>query len=440
MITLFLSLIDNWENWDKRSIIIRTKSDYIPNVLSSYKIEKLRLKNAYKVYIEGANLEKLKLIINQLSNDENIIYVEPTIKFKLLYEPNDPYYSELWGLYVMYLNYAWNITKGSSNVKVCVIDTGIDIYHEDLNGNFLAGYDEVDNDNDISPPSSSERHGTHVAGTILAIMDNNKGIVGVSPNSKLLGCRALTNDGGTSDDIANCIMWCINNGARVINMSLGSSSPSSIIKEALDSAYNKNVIVVAAAGNDGNYGIKYPAAYNNVIAVGALDKNGQRASFSNYGPELDFVAPGVDILSTVPYNNQYAKLQGTSMATPHITGAVALILSINPNLNFNDVYNILKSSSIQIGQLPRNDYYGWGLVNVYRALLNTPQPTFSNLNSKTPEIKIFGKFVQIKSEKKFEIYSINGNKIASTNNFEGFLNSGIYFLKYESSLKKFIVP
>jgi Subtilisin-like serine proteases len=269
MIMLFLSLIDNWENWDKRSIIIRTKSDYIPNVLSSYKIEKLRLKNAYKVYIEGANVEKLKLIINQLSNDENIIYVEPTIKFKLLYEPNDPYYSELWGLYVMYLNYAWNITKGSSNVKVCVIDTGIDIYHEDLYGNFLAGYDEVDNDNDISPPSSSERHGTHVAGTILAIMDNNKGIVGVSPNSKLLGCRALTNDGGTSDDIANCIMWCINNGARVINMSLGSSSTSSIIKEAIDSAYNKNVIVVAAAVNDGYYGIKYPAAYDNVIAVGA---------------------------------------------------------------------------------------------------------------------------------------------------------------------------
>ncbi|MEO0143309.1 MAG: S8 family peptidase [candidate division WOR-3 bacterium] len=439
MISLFLILSDiNWENWDGKSIVVKTKDGKIPDVLRNFRFEALRIKNAYRIYLDNPTISKAKNLIQTLKNDQNVLYAEPTIVYKLLYEPNDPLYDKLWGLYVMYLNYAWNISKGN-NIKVCVIDTGIDFYHEDLSNNFIEGYDEVDNDNDISPPDASEYHGTHVAGTILAVMDNNKGIVGVSPNSKLLGCRALTNSGGTSSDISNCIMWCINKGARVINMSFGSPSESQIIKEAIDSAYNRNIIMVAAAGNDGNYGIDYPAKYDKVIAVGALDKNGKKASFSDYGPELDFSAPGVEILSTVPYNNQYAYLQGTSMATPHIAGTVALILSINPNLTFNDVYNILKSSAIDLGDIGRDDYYGWGLVHTQRALLNTPQPVLSNLNIKDIEIKIFRNNVKIKSDKEFEIYSIEGKRIYSGNTFDGILNKGVYILKVEKSLTKFLV-
>lgn len=439
MIIIFLNLTDVWQYWDKRSIVVKLKTDKIPSYIQNYRIEPLRLKNTYVIHLNDSDMDKAKQIVQTLSMDSSIEYVEPSIVYKLLYEPNDPLYDELWGLYVMYLNYAWNITKGSSNVKVCVIDTGIDTYHEDLNSNFIEGYDEVDNDNNVDPPSANESHGTHVAGTILAIMDNNKGIVGVAPNTKLLGCRALRNEGGTSSDIANCIMWCINKGARVINMSLGSPTPSQVIKEAIDSAYKKNVMSVAAAGNDGIYGISYPAAYDNVIAVGALDKNGEKANFSNFGPELDFIAPGVDILSTVPYSNQYAKFQGTSMATPHVAGVIALILSINPNLTFNDIYNILVKSSIDMGTFGKDDYYGYGLIHAQRALLNTPQPTFANLELDKIKINISKNKVKVESSKNFEIYSSDGKKIFTGFKFDGFLNSGFYFVKQEKYYKKFIV-
>ncbi len=438
MISLILLICEtNWNDWDGKSIIIKTKGK-IPNVLINYEIQTLRIKNAYRVFLSNPSIEKANELLKTLNKDENIIYSEPTIIYKTFYEPNDPLYNKQWGLYVMYLNYAWNISKGN-NTKVCVIDTGIDFYHEDLSENFIEGYDEVDDDYDISPPVASESHGTHVAGTILALMDNNRGISGVSPNSKLLGCRAFTNSGGASSDISNCIIWCISKGARVINMSFGSSSESQIIKEAIDSAYNKNIIMVAAAGNSGNYGVSYPAKYDNVISVGALDKDGKKANFSNYGPELDFVAPGVEILSTVPYTNQYSFSQGTSMAAPHISGIVALILSINPNLSFNDVYNILKSSSIDIGSNGKDDYYGWGLVHAQRALLNTPQPTFSNSDFQDVEMKVFKNFVKIKSEVRFEVYSVQGEKIYSGNYFEGILNKGIYILKVGKTVKKFLV-
>ncbi|MCS7245772.1 MAG: S8 family peptidase [candidate division WOR-3 bacterium] len=439
MISVFVNLTDAWQYWDKKSIVVKLKADKMPSSIQKYKIEPLRLKNAYLIYLNNSDINKAKQLVQALNIDSTVQYVEPNILYKLQYEPNDPLYDELWGLYVMYLNYAWNITKGNSSIKVCVVDTGIDIYHEDLSNNFIEGYDEVNNDNDIAPPSASEDHGTHVAGTILAVMDNNKGIVGVAPNTKLLGCRALTNEGGTSADIANCIMWCINKGSKVINMSLGSPSPSQVIKEAIDSAYKKNIISVAAAGNDGSYGIRYPAAYDNVIAVGALDKTGEKASFSNYGPEIDFIAPGVDILSPVPYYNQYAKLQGTSMAAPHVAGAVALILSINPNLSFNDIYNILAKSSIDIGPSGKDDKYGYGLIHVQRALLNTPQPTFTNLELDKIKINISKNKVIIESSKDFEIYSSDGRKIFNGSKFEGILNSGFYFVKQGRYYKRFIV-
>lgn len=244
-------------------------------------------------------------------------------------QPNDPRYAEQWALPVIGLPGAWEGLP-SRTIIVAVIDSGVCLNHPDLQGRLVAGYDFVDDDSD---PTDVFGHGCGVAGVIAANANNGAGIAGVAPNAQIMPLRVLDEQGlGNYSSIASAIVHAVDNGAHIINLSLAGSSPSSIIEAAVNYAINRNVIVIAAAGNFAQERAYYPAAYPNVIAVGSIDPNLQRSSFSNFGSQIDIWAPGRDILTTNK-NGGYEFMSGTSFAAPIVAGLTAITEASNTNLN-----------------------------------------------------------------------------------------------------------
>jgi subtilisin len=265
-----------------------------------------------------------------------------------------------------------------NGIKVAIIDTGVDYNHPDLTANYLGGYDYVNSD---SNPMDDHSHGTHVAGTVLGI-DNDIGVLGAAPNAGFYALKAADASGYVSySDLIASIDWAVKNNADVITMSLGGSYSSSL-KTACDNAYANGVVVVAAAGNSGG-SVIYPAGYDSVIAVAATDSNDNRASWSSYGSQVELSAPGVSIYSTMP-GSSYGYKSGTSMATPHVTGVVALLLNTDvagTNLDLDndgkwdpaEVRARLQETATDLGATGKDIYYGYGLVNSYAAVSNLDQ-------------------------------------------------------------------
>ena len=253
---------------------------------------------------------------------------------------------------------AWTITNGSSNVKIAVLDTGIDNTHPNL-ANFVnmslaksfVGGDTMDR----------QKHGTHVSGTIASYGN----VSGVMQNASLIPVKVLGDNGkGSTYGIQQGVLYAASIKADVINMSLGGGNYSAGMFDACTTAVNAGVVVIAASGNDGSGTVSYPAAYTNVIAVGAVDSNRQRATFSQYGTGLEVMAPGQDIYSTVP-GGAYDTFSGTSMATPHVAGVAGLIRSVNKNLTSAEVREILKNTAVNAGS---SNEYGYGIVDAYAAV------------------------------------------------------------------------
>ena len=257
---------------------------------------------------------------------------------------------------------AWAISKGNPAIKVAVIDSGLDYTHPDLSANYLGGYNFVDGHPD---PMDEHGHGTHVSGTIAAAMDNltgnpgaSEGVVGVAPEVRLLAYKVCRVD-GTCDDFAiqNAVAQAIDEGAHVINMSLGETAFSMSLNEAVQDAWAAGLVIVAGAGNNGSTELFYPAAFDNVISVGAFDEDHRRAAFSNYGSWVDISAPGNVIMSAYPLaacagsvtvpgdTGCYNWLSGTSMATPHVSGAAALVWSRTGITSNSQVVEILLNSA-----------------------------------------------------------------------------------------------
>lgn len=276
--------------------------------------------------------------------------------------PSQPEQVIPWGIRRIDADLSWGKSTGNGT-KVAVVDTGIDFQHPDLAGNVKGGVSFVKGSKSYRDDNG---HGTHVAGTIAAV-DNDIGVVGVAPEAWLYGVKVLdrTGSGWLSDVIAG-IDWSVASGMQVITMSLGSSGSSSSLESAVDNAYNQGIVIVAAAGNDNGGAVSYPAKYNSVIAVTATDSRDNIAYFSNIGPEAELAAPGVNILSTYK-GGSYATLSGTSMATPHVTGTVALLLASNENLNSSEVRKRLGDTAEDLGAPGRDIYYGFGLVNASNA-------------------------------------------------------------------------
>jgi subtilisin family serine protease len=219
----------------------------------------------------------------------------------------------------------WRQSRGE-NVKVAVIDTGVDFNHEDIKNNILSGKNFVDPTKD---PMDVAGHGTHVSSTIAA-EDNGCGIVGVANRAKIMPIKALGDDGsGNMQNVVSAIKYAADAGVDFITMSLGSPMPSKYIEDAINYAASRGCIIFCAAGNSGpNVDIMYPAKYNNTISIGAIDKHLNRTSFTCSGDSLDFLAPGHEIVGCVPGNN-YAMMSGTSMSNPYAVGLACLLLSYN---------------------------------------------------------------------------------------------------------------
>jgi len=341
-------------------------------------IEKLKVSNG-----------RMDMVLSALKKNPMVEYAEPNYIAQAFMVPNDPYYGYQWNFHGVDeggidMEPAWDVATGDGAI-VAVIDTGIRVGSDLANTKFVQGYDFVNDDND---PTDDNGHGTHVAGTIAQSTNNNEGVAGVAFNTYLMPVKVLDSRGsGTYDDIVSGIYYAVDNGANIISMSLGGSSGSTALEDALAYAYSKGVTVIAAAGNDGTNVISYPAAYDAyVIAVGATQYDKTLAPYSNYGTSLDVVAPGgnTDVdqngdgygdgilqqtftLRGINVNWGYYFYQGTSMATPHVSGVAALVYSLGVT-SPDDIRNILQSTAIDLGDPGWDEYYGYGLINAYAAV------------------------------------------------------------------------
>lgn len=281
-------------------------------------------------------------------------------------EPNDVFYKPYqWNLPLIKANQGWSLTKGSGDVVIAVVDTGVDPSHWDLKSKLLKGYNVIDTN---AAPKDDVGHGTHVAGIIGAEVNNLEGIAGMTWNNPILPVKVLDSTGaGTSYSVAEGVIWATDQGAKVINLSLGNYADGAFLHDAIKYAYDRDVVLVAATGNDNTSQPGYPAAYPEVFAVSATNQDNTKASYSNYGDYVDVVAPGTSIASTYP-DNQYAALSGTSMAGPHVSALAGLIRSINPSLKNTEVYDIMRQSATDLGGNGRDNLFGYGEIDVERAL------------------------------------------------------------------------
>lgn len=310
-----------------------------------------------------------KDLIDFFNNQENVDFAEPNYLYmqNQIGLPNDLLYTEQyqWNLPVIQTESGWDLTRGDESIVIAIVDTGVDLNHPDLKNRLVEGYNVIENNN---YPDDDNGHGTHVAGIIASETNNREGVAGITWFNKIMPVKAMESKGyGTTFDIAKGIIWAVDHGADVINLSLGNYQPSSLMKEAVTYAYEKNVVLIAAAGNDNTDQPSYPAAYPEVLGVSAVSYNGTRASFSNYGDYVDVAAPGVQIPSTY-FNQQYAALSGTSMASPHVAGLAGLLLSANPKLRNSQVMNIIKDSAYDLGEQGDDRDFGSGLIDIRNAL------------------------------------------------------------------------
>lgn len=355
------------------------------------------------------------LAMKYLARDQNIEYVEPNYRVRPFFVPNDPAYPFQWSFPAMNLPKVWDITRGDSNVIVAVVDSGIYSAHPDLQGPLISGYDfisdpEMSGDGDGIDPDPEDTgestliggaswHGTHVTGLIGASMNNRQGGVGVAPGVKIMPMRAIGLGGGNNYDVFQAVRFAAglendsgqvpSQPADIINLSIGGGGYSNAGQDVFSEVRNKGIFVLAASGNENTGVPMYPASYRSVVSVAGTDINGKRAPYSNFGPFVDLAAPGGDlrvdqnndgytdgILSTSVLDSngiaepKYLFLQGTSMATPQVSGIVALMKSVYPQFTPSEFDSLIASGVItqDQGELGRDDFYGHGIIDAFLAV------------------------------------------------------------------------
>ncbi len=315
-------------------------------------------------------LEEDRSLRDVLEGLPGLLFCEPRGLAWINFTPNDPLYTNQWGLPAIKADSAWDIETGDTNIKLALVDQGIQYTHTDIDGHFgaLKGYDFVDNDPDPYPDDiPGEAHGTSVVGASAAEINNGIMIAGTA-NIGVYSLRCMNEYGaGTIDDIVDGIVWAADSGARVINLSLGTSTYYAILEAACQYAWDSGCVLVASSGSSPG-SIGYPAKFSTVIAVGAVDQSLNLAAFSSYGPEQELVAPGVNIYTIVP-DNTFAVYSGTSYSCAYVSGVAGLVWSANPSLTNQQIRDILDSTAIDLGTAGWDQYYGYGLVNAYRAVL-----------------------------------------------------------------------
>ena len=514
----------------QNSLIIKFKTTNKPNRIfvqnqqkfQNSKIDILNTNNGLKSIILTGNKKMEDTYVINLYSDKQIEELIELYRLTDLFEyvepnfvghghgysqttPNDTFFNRQWSHYNdgtfslsnstvdadIDSELAWDITQGNSNLIIAILDSGLKLDHpefagriwtnpsevqdgsdtdsngfiDDING----GWDFVNNDNN---PTDDHGHGTNVAGIAVASGNNSNGYAGVNWNSKVMVCKILDdNNSGFYSWWADAIYYAVDNGASVINLSAGGNGSSTLLENAINYAYNNNVVIVVSTGNQ-NSVIQYPARYTNAFAVGSTDSDDTRSapffwsstSGSNFGPELDFVAPGNYIygLSYSSNTNFNTYWGGTSQAAPHVAGLVSLLLSVDSNLTVDQIRTILEESSEdQVGDsddtIGWDQYYGHGRINAYNALTHStlsindidvlndnivlyPNPTSNNnllrvrgIDNGIHEINIYNNLGQL----------INKNEITVDNSIVSILienlKSGLYYINIKNKLNNAIV-
>lgn len=358
-------------HYHKLEVVVRFASD--PNGEEMAQIRRdLGITHVHKsgyAHVFRSSRATAEEMIDYFRNKENALYAEPHYLYMSNDTgqlPNDELFTPYqWNLPIITTIPGWSITKGDENTVVAVIDTGVDLAHGDLAGRLTDGI------NFVSPeeaPLDDVGHGTHVAGVISATVNNMEGVAGMTWYDRVMPIKVLDATGaGSAYAVARGIIWATDHGAGVINLSLGNYARSEFLHDAIRYAFDRDVVLVAATGNDNTNQPGYPAAYPEVLAVAATDSRRELASFSNYGDYVDVAAPGVNIASTYP-DGQYAALSGTSMASPHAAALAALIRSVNPLLRNTEVMDIMRRTATDLGPPGKDAYYGYGQIDVDAAL------------------------------------------------------------------------
>jgi thermitase len=387
--------------YDAHSVIVRYAASATPGAKARAAHAAGVVARVARVAGAGAHVVRVKgdprAAARRLNRSRAVLYAEPNHTMRIMNgpygrpggeaaaaggmayaTPNDPRFDELYGLARLQASVGWDLAglgafPAAGGVEVGIVDTGIDASHEDLIGKV----DDCGTANSSGTPQAGgcaddNDHGTHVAGTVAAIANNGRGVAGVAFNSRLSICKALNGalGTGTAAGVSNCITWLHERGAKVISMSLGGPA-STTLRNAVTGAWQNGEasgsVVVAAAGNDGNATVNYPAGYPDVVSVAATDRNDARAYFSNANADVEVSAPGAEVLSTLN-GGGYAAFSGTSMATPHVAGAAALIWGRNPDFTAAQVRAKLDGSVDDLGAAGRDNAFGFGRLNLVKAL------------------------------------------------------------------------
>ena len=341
-----------------------TKETRIDECLQGIDVRiQIRIEELQAMVLE-VNTEDVASIFNHILGCAGVLYVEPNFLLQAADTiPNDPDLGVQYGLVNIHAPQGWDLSTGSAAVTIAIIDTGVDYGHPDLAGKLVAGYDIVNND---SNPQDDNGHGTHVAGIAAASSNNSAGIAGVSWGARIMPVKVLNaSGGGTYANTANGVIWAVDHGAQVINLSLGGTGPSSVLADAINYAHGKGSIVVAAAGNTGSNFVLYPARYPNVIAV-AKTNSTNNWDGSNYGPEVDLAAPGTLIYSTVIGGYDYRS--GSSMAAAHVSGLAAIMKGIPGNASPDVIESQIESTALDIEFAGWDEYTGAGLIQMDSAI------------------------------------------------------------------------
>jgi thermitase len=379
-------------------------ADYNPNqVIVKYAdgvsvIDKTRLNDRAGVVrtvgsVAGVGAEVVRVqgepqrVATSLNRSALVVYAEPNFILRRQATPNDPLFSQLYGFHNtgqtggtpdadIDAPEGWDsgglgAFPPTGGTKIGIVDTGIDQTHPELSGKTVNCADAVGGTLLEGTCIDDNMHGTHVAGTIAAKAHNATGVAGVAFNSSLAICRALRSAAGTglTSDVANCITWAHTRGAKVISMSLGGGD-STTLKSAVANAWKSGAangsVLIAAAGNDGDSTVNYPAGYPEVVSVAATDHRDARASFSNTNPDVEVAAPGVSVLSTIP-GGTYLRLSGTSMATPHVSGVAGVLWQLFPGDTASGIRGRLTAAVDDLGAAGRDSSFGFGRVNLCKA-------------------------------------------------------------------------
>ncbi|MGC9337071.1 MAG: S8 family serine peptidase [Candidatus Cloacimonadia bacterium] len=379
------------------------------SIIGEYKVKSISPileKNDFYIYhIECAKKLDFERLANHSKNSTEIAYIQPNYLNEFCsIIPNDLDYYKQWGLPIINAEQAWEIETGNEQIVIGLIDSGVDYTHPDLTNNIWINHDEIpgngidddgngfvddwqgwdftdtnipdamgdcqDRDND---PMDDLGHGTQCAGIIAAETNNNLGIAGTSWHCKIMPLRAgFKTEQGVGyledDDVSAAIVYAAENGAQIISISWGDTQLSPLIRDGCEYATQMGVVIVASAGNESEARLMYPAAFNNVISVTAIDENSELCTFSSYGEGLDLCAPGLNIYSTT-LGGGYEKGSGTSFTSPFVVGAIGLLLSYNPSLSHGRVTQLLYQSCQDLGLPGYDSQFGYGLLDVERLLL-----------------------------------------------------------------------